>query len=100
MALASAEPHLQFQKWAQEYGPIYSLILGSKVMIVLSQDEVLKALVDKKSAIYSSRPDLYVGGHLLSGGLRMVMEASQIRVITYMKTDSLLIAIWFNMALG
>ncbi|KAH7379484.1 putative cytochrome P450 [Pyrenochaeta sp. MPI-SDFR-AT-0127] len=71
MALAATEPHLQFQKWAQEYGPIYSLILGTKVMIVLSKDDAVKALLDKRSAIYSSRPDLYIGGHLSSGGLRM-----------------------------
>src|SRR4051794_7957663 len=76
MAAAMAEPHLQFQEWAQKYGPIYSLILGTKVMIVLSKDQVIKDLIDKRSAIYSSRPDLYVGGQLLSGGLRMVMEAS------------------------
>ena len=36
------DPHLQFQAWAQEYGPIYSLILGTKVMIVLSSPEVVR----------------------------------------------------------
>jgi hypothetical protein len=36
------DSHLQFQAWAQEYGPIYSLILGTKVMIVLSSPEVVR----------------------------------------------------------
>ena len=36
------DSHLQFQAWAQEYSPIYSLILGTKVMIVLSNPEVVR----------------------------------------------------------
>jgi hypothetical protein len=64
--------HLQFQKWAEEYGPVYSLILGTKVMIVLSSDQAIKDLLDKRSAIYSSRPDMYLG-KVVSGGLRMLL---------------------------
>lgn len=40
------DSHLQFQAWAQEYGPIYSLILGTKVMIVLSSPEVVRGWMD------------------------------------------------------
>ncbi|KAI0451231.1 cytochrome P450 [Xylaria acuta] len=64
--------HLQFQKWANEYGPIYSLILGTQVMIVLSSDEAVKDLLDKRSGIYSSRPDMYLSHTVVSGGFRMV----------------------------
>jgi hypothetical protein len=64
--------HLQFQKWAEEYGPVYSLILGTKVMIVLSSDQAIKDLLDKRSGIYSSRPDMYLG-KIVSGGLRMLL---------------------------
>ena len=64
--------HLQFQKWSQEYGPVYSLILGTKVMIVLSSDQAIKDLLDKRSGIYSSRPDMYLG-QVVSGGLRMLL---------------------------
>ncbi|PGH10795.1 hypothetical protein AJ79_05268 [Helicocarpus griseus UAMH5409] len=70
--MPSKQAHLQFQKWAEEYGPMYSLILGTKVMIVLSQDTVVKDLLDKRSNIYSSRPELYLGT-LLSEGNRMVL---------------------------
>ncbi|KAI1271690.1 cytochrome P450 [Xylaria sp. FL0933] len=65
--------HLQFQKWAEEYGPIYSLILGSRTLIVLSSDEAVKDLLDKRSGIYSSRPDMYLGQDIASGGFRMVL---------------------------
>ncbi|KAH7381142.1 cytochrome P450 [Phaeosphaeria sp. MPI-PUGE-AT-0046c] len=67
------KPHLQFQKWAQEYGGVYSLMLGTKTMIVLSSDQAVKDLLDRKSANYSARPDLYTGHTLLSGEKRMVM---------------------------
>ena len=71
--MAATDPHLQFQKWAKQYGPIYSLMLGTRTMIVFSKDTMIKDLVDKKSTIYSSRPDIHIG-KMLSGGLRMVME--------------------------
>ncbi|KAK8862915.1 cytochrome P450 [Apiospora arundinis] len=64
--------HLQFQKWAEEYGPVYSLILGTQVMIVLSSDQAIKDLLDKRSAIYSSRPDMYLG-NIVSGGFRVLL---------------------------
>ncbi|KAI1335380.1 cytochrome P450 [Xylariaceae sp. FL0016] len=71
--------HVQFQRWAQEYGPVYSLILGTKVMIVLSSDQAVKDLLDKKSNIYSSRPETYIA-QIVSGrhevpptGLRVLL---------------------------
>jgi hypothetical protein len=64
--------HLQFEKWAREYGPIFSLMLGTKAMIVLNSDQAIKDLVDKRGAIYSSRPDAYIAQDVLSGGLRVL----------------------------
>lgn len=64
--------HVQFKKWADEYGPVYSLVLGTTVTIVLSSDVAIKDLLDKRSGIYSSRPDMYIGS-LASGGLRIVL---------------------------
>ncbi|KAF2443306.1 cytochrome P450 [Karstenula rhodostoma CBS 690.94] len=63
----------QFKAWADEYGPIYSLMLGpSTVMIVLSSDEVVKELLDRRSGNYSSRPPLYIG-QMISGWMRMLL---------------------------
>lgn len=64
--------HLQFEKWARQYGPIYSLILGTKVMIVLNSDLAIKDLLDKRGVIYSSRPEAYIAQDVLSGGLRVL----------------------------
>lgn len=75
--MPSQDAHLQFEKWAREYGPIYSLILGTKCLIVLSSDEAVKELLDKRSGIYSHRPELYIGQMLCSGDLRMLMMVSR-----------------------
>ncbi|KAF2198327.1 cytochrome P450 [Delitschia confertaspora ATCC 74209] len=67
------DAHLQFQKWAQEYGPVYSLILGTKTLVVLNTDQAVKDLLDKRSGIYSDRQDMYIGQELCSGGMRVLM---------------------------
>ncbi|KAI0098729.1 cytochrome P450 [Nemania sp. FL0031] len=65
--------HVQFQKWAQEYGPIFSVILGSNVVVVLSSETAVSDLLEKRSAIYSSRPNLYLGQQIASGGMRWTL---------------------------
>ncbi|KAH8431937.1 cytochrome P450 [Aspergillus melleus] len=71
--MPSRDAHLHFQKWAREYGPIYSLMLGTKCLIVISSDEVVKELLDRRSRIYSDRQEMYIGQTLCSGGLRVLM---------------------------
>ncbi|KAK8174071.1 cytochrome P450 [Phyllosticta citrichinensis] len=65
--------HEQFLVWSRQYGPVFSLILGTQVLIVLSSAEAAKDLLDKRSAMYSDRPDSYVGQTIGSGGLRLLM---------------------------
>ncbi|KAK5955930.1 hypothetical protein OHC33_002503 [Knufia fluminis] len=65
--MPSRDAHLQFQKWAQVYGPIYSLMLGTKTLIVLSSDEAVKELLDKRSNNFSDRQEMYIGQTLCSG---------------------------------
>ncbi|KAJ9637389.1 hypothetical protein H2204_004813 [Knufia peltigerae] len=52
--------HLQYQRWGQEYGPIFSLKLGSQNVVVLTKGEVIKRVVDKRSGNYAGRPKLYM----------------------------------------
>ena len=71
--MPTRDAHLQFESWAREYGPVYSLILGTKVLIVLSSDEAVKELLDRRSGTYSDRQDMYIGQTLCSGNLRLLM---------------------------
>ncbi|KAJ9501497.1 hypothetical protein H2202_003291 [Exophiala xenobiotica] len=58
--LPRKDVHVQFNKWAKEYGPIFSLIVGTQTFVVLSSDVVVKELLDKRGAIYSDRMDAYL----------------------------------------
>ena len=76
-------------------------MLGSKTMIVLSSDQAIKDLLDKRSAIYSDRMDLYIGQTLVSGGLRILMMVSFERKLqTIVNTDNLPAEIWTDLANG
>ncbi|KAK8060326.1 cytochrome P450 [Apiospora saccharicola] len=74
-------PHLQMKKWAEEYGPVFSLMLGTQATIVLSSDQAVKDLLDKRGSIYNSRPDLYIA-RIVSNNHRMLfMHGDRWRVI-------------------
>ena len=94
--------HLQFEKWAREYGPVYSLILGTKVVIVLSSDVAVKDLLDKRSAIYSSRPEVYLGQEVVSGNLRPLFMVGTSRATPYsdFSTNFVQIGVWRSLAYG
>ncbi|KAM0790540.1 hypothetical protein ACM66B_003409 [Microbotryomycetes sp. NB124-2] len=69
--LPKSRPWVKMEEWTREYGPIYKLKLGRREMVVLGRADVALALLDKRSAIYSSRPRMIMTGELVSRGLRM-----------------------------
>jgi hypothetical protein len=81
--LSAREPHKQFAQWVQQYGSIFSLMLGSKMMVVLSSPEVVKELLDRQSAVTSSRQDLYIAQELGSGGQRMLLMVGNYKSIVF-----------------
>ena len=68
--------------------PIYSLILGTKTMVVLSSDSVVNDLLDKRSGNYSDRPDMFIAQRIASGNLRMVVMVSQPLALNRAHLDS------------
>jgi hypothetical protein len=63
--------HLLHQKWHSQYGDIYCTKSGATTFIWLSSPKVVKDLIDRRSAIYSSRPPLPLTSDVLSGGRRV-----------------------------
>jgi len=45
-------------------------------MIVLSSDTAVKDILDKRSANYSDRPDMFIGQKVASGNMRLVVMVS------------------------
>lgn len=42
LQLKEKKPHKTFTKWAEEYGPVYSIQTGASNMVVLNSNEVAK----------------------------------------------------------
>ncbi|ERN15119.1 ent-kaurene oxidase 2 isoform X1 [Amborella trichopoda] len=52
LQLKSKKPHMTFTKWAEAYGPVYSIKTGATTLVVLNSTDVAKeALVDRFSSI-------------------------------------------------
>ncbi len=66
------DPYKQFEIWAKEYGPIYSITLGMQTMIVLSKPEIVKELIDKRSASTNERGEHYIAHDVLGDGERIL----------------------------
>jgi len=58
-------------KWAQDYGEIYRTKSGATDFIWLSSPKAVKEVIDRKSAIYSSRQPQPMALGAASGGKRM-----------------------------
>lgn len=74
--IPSKNEYLQFAKWAKEYGPIYSIMVGSRPVIVISSVEIVRDLFDKRGAIYSDRPEAYAAKHVPVSKVRMAFMVS------------------------
>ena len=60
------------QKWAEQYGEIFYTKMGGSDYIYLSSPRAVKELMDKRSAIYSSRPPAPLAGDVASAGRRQL----------------------------
>jgi cytochrome P450 len=47
----------RFKDWSEQYGAVFSLKIGRGTMVVLNSRRAVYDLIDKRSAIYSSRPE-------------------------------------------
>jgi hypothetical protein len=64
----------QFTRWAQQYGGLYTLKLGTGTLAVIKGRLLVKELIDKKSTIYSGLPSLYVVQQTTGGDHILMMD--------------------------
>lgn len=55
----------RFRDWAQTYGAIIGLKFGPANVVVLNNYKDVQELLEKRSAIYSSRPPNYIANTLI-----------------------------------
>jgi cytochrome P450 len=58
--LPTSNAHFLLTEWAKQYGGIYSLKMAHATAIVLTDRRLIRELVDKKGAIYNSRPSNFL----------------------------------------
>ena len=71
-AKPSELPWLVYAKWAEQYGPIFSVQFGGNTFVMLADEGMVHELLDKRGNKYSDRPrlvqaaeNLHKGRHIL-----------------------------------
>ncbi|KAJ5902238.1 Cytochrome P450 [Penicillium taxi] len=62
--IPTSSPWIHFEKWAKEYGPIFTLWIGRRPTIIISDPNVAVDLLEKRSNKFSSRPRFVAMGEL------------------------------------
>ncbi|KAJ5166739.1 Cytochrome P450 [Penicillium canariense] len=62
--IPKSSPWIQFEKWSHIHGPIFTLWIGRRPTIIISDPDVAADLLEKRSTKFSSRPRFVVMGEL------------------------------------
>jgi cytochrome P450 len=65
-------PHRKLQKWAQQYGELFRVKLGTQNWVFVGGPDAVREIFDKQSAITSGRAPMPVASDILSGGNRLL----------------------------
>jgi len=66
-------PRKQFQKWAEDHGELFQIQLGWHNWVFLNSREAVREILDRQSAVTSSRYPQPFSSDLASGGYRFLM---------------------------
>ncbi|KAF2748161.1 cytochrome P450 [Sporormia fimetaria CBS 119925] len=72
--LPKSRPWIQFQEWSRVYGPIFTIRIGRRPTVVLSDPVIAQELMEKRSNKYSSRPRMVAMGEILWDGASLLVQ--------------------------
>lgn len=72
-ALPKTNQSQHFAEWINTYGPIISLRVGPKVMIIIGRHQESVDIMEKEGGLLADRPRAVAAGEILSSGLRMIL---------------------------
>ena len=72
--IPKSQPWVQFQKWSKQYGPIFTLWIGRKPTLIISDPQIAVDLMEKRSNKYSSRPRMVVMGEIYNGNSSILTQ--------------------------
>lgn len=65
LQIPATKQWVQFQDWANTYGPLYTIWIGRRPTLIISDPVVAAELMEARSSKYSSRPRMVAMGELL-----------------------------------
>lgn len=72
--LPRSQPWIQFQKWSEQYGGMFTLWIGRKPTLIISDPQIAVDLMEKRSNKYSSRPRMVVMGEVYNGNSSILTQ--------------------------
>lgn len=72
--IPKSQPWLQFQEWSRTYGGIYTLMIGRKPTLIVSDPNIAVDLMEKRSQKFSSRPRMVVMGEVYNGNSSILTQ--------------------------
>ena len=72
--IPKSQPWLQFEKWSKEYGPVFTIWIGRKPTLIVSDPHTAVDLMEKRSNKYSSRPRMVVMGEVYNGNSSILTQ--------------------------
>lgn len=74
LQLPKSQPWIQFQEWSRRYGPIFTIWIGRKPTVVISDPVIAVDLMEKRSSKFSSRPRMIAMGEILWDGASVLVQ--------------------------
>lgn len=74
LQLPKSKPWTQFKEWSREYGPMFTVWIGRRPTIVVSDPNIAVDLLEKRSNKYSSRPRTVAMGELYWDGASILVQ--------------------------
>ncbi|KAG1723371.1 cytochrome P450 [Suillus paluster] len=63
----------QFAEWINTYGPIISLRIGPKIMVIIGRYQESVDIMEKEGSLLADRPRAVAAGEILSRGLHLIL---------------------------
>ncbi|KAN0101001.1 Cytochrome P450 [Tylopilus felleus] len=64
----------QFAAWVNQYGPVISLRVGPKIMVIIGRYQESVDIMEREGGLLADRPRSVAAGEILSRGLRMILS--------------------------